>query len=81
MNVTGAEDNMRLKFDEAALKKILMNEKVRDKPVAVISINGKFREGKSFLLCLLLRYLVRREIIWNSPEADAKVSQELFYQI
>ena len=60
MNVTGTRDNYRLELDEAALEKILMKEKIRDKPVAVISINGKSRQGKSFLLNMLLHDLLKK---------------------
>lgn len=57
---------MELELNEVALEKILMDENLRDKPVAVISINGKYREGKSFLLNLLLHYLERKVISTNN---------------
>ncbi|XP_040576520.1 atlastin [Lepeophtheirus salmonis] len=44
-------------LDEEALKEIVCQDKVKDKPVAVISVAGAFRKGKSFLLDFFLRYL------------------------
>ena len=47
------------KLDEKALEDILLDESVRDKKVAVVSVAGAFRKGKSFLLDFFLRYLDR----------------------
>ena len=60
MSVTGTHDNYRLELNEAALAKILMKETIRDTPVAVISMNGKSRQGKSFLLNLLLHNILKK---------------------
>ncbi|KAL3183678.1 hypothetical protein MRX96_033773 [Rhipicephalus microplus] len=46
-----------IELDEGALRRLLLNERVRDKPVAVVSVAGAFRTGKSFLLGFFLRYL------------------------
>lgn len=43
------------------LERILLSPKVKDKAVAVVSIIGAFRKGKSFLLNFLLRYLRSRD--------------------
>ena len=43
-------------LDEAALRDILLRPDVKDKEVALISITGAFRQGKSFLLDFILRY-------------------------
>lgn len=45
------------KLDDEALQKILLNDQIRDKKVAVVSVAGAFRKGKSFLLDFFLRYL------------------------
>ena len=44
-------------LNEEALRNILTQDEIRDRYVAVISITGAFRGGKSFLLNFLLRYL------------------------
>ena len=44
-----------LEMNRRALESVL--EQVRDKPVCVISVAGEARQGKSFLLCFLLRCL------------------------
>lgn len=46
-----------LELDEAALADILLAPRVRDKPVAIVSVAGAFRMGKSFLLGFFLRYM------------------------
>ncbi|KAL1470341.1 hypothetical protein MTO96_040490 [Rhipicephalus appendiculatus] len=48
-----------LALDE--LKSILLDERVKDKPVVVISIAGAFRKGKSFLMNFLLRYMYSQD--------------------
>ena len=49
--------NHTFQLDNKALESILLQDGVRDKKVAVISVAGAFRKGKSFLLDFLLRYL------------------------
>jgi len=44
-------------LDEKLLAKVLMQDHVKDLPVAVVSVAGAFRKGKSFLLDFFLRYL------------------------
>jgi atlastin len=46
-------------LDVEALQQILLREDIRDKKVAVVSIAGAFRKGKSFLLDFFVRYLER----------------------
>ncbi|KAH6923624.1 hypothetical protein HPB50_003250 [Hyalomma asiaticum] len=50
-------DGRSLALDEHGLARLLLDERVKDKPVVVIAVAGAFRKGKSFLLCFLLRYL------------------------
>ncbi|KAH7940075.1 hypothetical protein HPB52_020959 [Rhipicephalus sanguineus] len=54
--VSIGEDNA-LQLNRKELEKILLAPNVKDKPVAVVSIFGAFRMGKSFLMNFLLRYL------------------------
>ncbi|CAG0891477.1 unnamed protein product [Darwinula stevensoni] len=49
------KDSYLLKEDR--LRQLLLQAHCRDKPVAVVSIAGGARRGKSFLLSLFLRYL------------------------
>ncbi|KAK3094150.1 hypothetical protein FSP39_024734 [Pinctada imbricata] len=44
-------------LDEEKLEQILLNPKIQDKKVVVVSVAGAFRKGKSFLLDFFLRYL------------------------
>lgn len=46
-----------IELDESALKRLLLDERVKDKPMAVVTVAGAFRTGKSFLLGFFLRYL------------------------
>ncbi|XP_015786522.1 atlastin-3 [Tetranychus urticae] len=59
----------QLKLDTEALSSILLQDKVKDKPVAVVSIAGTFRTGKSFLLNFFIRYFSRQgESDWLDDE-------------
>lgn len=78
VNVAGTKDNRYLELDEIALAEILLKENVRDKPVAVISISGRFREGKSFLLNFLLHHLERKAISASFYNKLLKVSRIIF---
>ena len=44
-----------IKIDD--LEKVLLDHRVRDSKVVVVSVAGAFRKGKSFLLNFCLRYL------------------------
>uniref|UniRef100_A0A131Z2P0 Atlastin 2 n=1 Tax=Rhipicephalus appendiculatus TaxID=34631 RepID=A0A131Z2P0_RHIAP len=54
-------EDQTIQLNKDALERILLAPKVRNKPVAVVSITGAFREGKSFLLNFLLRYLASND--------------------
>ncbi|XP_078336973.1 atlastin-2-like [Crassostrea virginica] len=47
----------QLELNENNLKKILLHPEVKDRPVAIVSVAGALRKGKSFLLGFLLKYL------------------------
>lgn len=53
--IKSVKDSFEL--DEMVLSQILENDEIKDKFVAVISIAGPYRKGKSFLLSFFLRYL------------------------
>ncbi|XP_048734491.1 atlastin-2-like [Ostrea edulis] len=44
-------------LDEEKLAKILLDPRIQEKKVVVVSVAGAFRKGKSFLLDFFLRYL------------------------
>ncbi|XP_077494612.1 atlastin-1-like isoform X2 [Amblyomma americanum] len=48
------------KLDVSALEELLLADKVKNKPVVVVSVVGIFRKGKSFLLNFFIRYLRSR---------------------
>ncbi|KAH8030697.1 hypothetical protein HPB51_011484 [Rhipicephalus microplus] len=50
-------DGERIEFNQRELERILLTDHVKDRPVVVISVAGAYRQGKSFLLSFLLRYL------------------------
>ncbi|XP_076824999.1 uncharacterized protein LOC143470631 isoform X2 [Clavelina lepadiformis] len=64
------EENGCFKFDLEALKSVLLQEIVTDLPVAIYSIAGTFRKGKSFLLNLFVRYWETGELC-NDIQKDA----------
>ena len=64
--VVVATESHSFELDEKALEDILLHESVRDKKVAVVSVAGAFRKGKSFLLDFFLRYLDREVNFRNS---------------
>lgn len=59
VQIVNAKPDHTFELDEEALEAILCSEEVRNKKVAVLSIAGAFRKGKSFLLDFLLRYMER----------------------
>ena len=57
VQVVVATDDHAFELDEERLEEILLRPDVRDKKVAVVSVAGAFRKGKSFLLDFFLRFL------------------------
>lgn len=50
-------------LDEEKLEKVLLDPRIQEKKVVVVSVAGAFRKGKSFLLDFFLRYLSAE--VWN----------------
>lgn len=57
IQIVVAKEDHNFDLDVEALEKVLLDERVRDKKVVVVSVAGAFRKGKSFLLDFFLRYL------------------------
>ncbi|RZC42285.1 GBP domain containing protein, partial [Asbolus verrucosus] len=51
------DEDKKLTLDSETLRRILICDELKDKNVCVVSIAGAFRQGKSFLLNFLIRYL------------------------
>ncbi|XP_077493435.1 atlastin-1-like isoform X1 [Amblyomma americanum] len=49
-------DDHSFSLNESQLEAILLDDRVKDKPVAVVSVAGTYRQGKSFLLAFFLRF-------------------------
>lgn len=52
-----SEDDKSFEVDEDALTKILLDSRVRNSKVMIVSVAGAYRRGKSFLLNFFLKYL------------------------
>ncbi|XP_076441989.1 atlastin-2-like isoform X2 [Babylonia areolata] len=57
IQIVVATDDHAFELDEERLEEILLRPDVRNKKVAVVSVAGAFRKGKSFLLDFFLRFL------------------------
>ncbi|XP_072495011.1 atlastin-3 isoform X2 [Notamacropus eugenii] len=55
------KDQHSFELDEKALASVLLQDRVRDLDVVVVSVAGAFRKGKSFFLDFLLRYLYNQK--------------------
>ncbi|XP_039259587.2 atlastin-2-like [Styela clava] len=51
------DEDGHLQLNLDALKRILSNPLIGDKPISIISVAGQYRTGKSFLLNFFIRYL------------------------
>ncbi|XP_044265988.1 atlastin-like isoform X2 [Tribolium madens] len=57
LQIVNANSDRTITVDEEALRCILTKNEIKDRYLSIISIAGVFRQGKSFLLNFLLRYL------------------------
>ncbi|CAF0937974.1 unnamed protein product, partial [Brachionus calyciflorus] len=58
-----SNQNGKFVLDEKALKSILCDSAVENRPIYIISIIGSFRTGKSFILNKFLSYLTGTEMV------------------
>lgn len=69
VQIVVAKEDHTFELDEEALASIVCQDHVKDKHIAVISVAGAFRKGKSFLLDFFLRYLKSNgSPDWLGPE-------------
>ena len=68
VNIVKIGSDGKLVLDEEGLRKIVCSDDVKDLDVAVVSIAGTYRSGKSFLMNLLASYLQR----YQEGEVDEK---------
>ena len=52
-----SDEDHSIILHEDAFDEIMLNEKVKDLPVCVVTVAGALRKGKSFILDFFLRYL------------------------
>ncbi|KAJ8309354.1 hypothetical protein KUTeg_014228 [Tegillarca granosa] len=57
LQVVLAGEEHQFELDEGILETVLLDPSIQDKKVAIVSVAGAFRKGKSFLLDFFLRYL------------------------
>ncbi|XP_069962155.1 atlastin isoform X2 [Bactrocera oleae] len=74
ISICGEEDSSSfrciLQLNEDELNKMLLDEKIKDRVVSVISVAGAFRKGKSFLLDFFLRYMYAKYVYNNLNDND-----------
>lgn len=59
--ISADEDSHTFALNDEKLAQILLRPDVCDRKIAVISVAGAFRKGKSFLLNFFLRYIQNRD--------------------
>lgn len=67
--VVANEEEHSFFLQEQVLEQLLLQKKVQDLHVVVVSVAGAFRKGKSFLLDFMLRYMYKQvtcQVLWNS---------------
>lgn len=58
--VVANEEQHSFFLQEQVLERLLLQKKVQDLHVVVVSVAGAFRKGKSFLLDFMLRYMYKQ---------------------
>jgi atlastin len=71
IEIVVSRDDNSLEFNEDALAEVLLQDHVKDKHVVVISVAGALRQGKSFLLNFLLRYMVTQGNVGSINSGNA----------
>uniref|UniRef100_A0A8C4N286 Atlastin GTPase 2 n=1 Tax=Eptatretus burgeri TaxID=7764 RepID=A0A8C4N286_EPTBU len=70
VRVVCATSEHTFELDTDALESVLLQDDLKDLPVAVVSVAGTFRKGKSFLLDFMLRFMYRKNKFWLGSENE-----------
>lgn len=65
IQIISFDGGRKLKLNKGELEKIVGQNDVRGLPIAVLSVIGAFRTGKSFLLNWMERYLSSDEKVYS----------------
>lgn len=57
LQLISIEEDHSFLFQKSTISKVLLQDKIKDRRIVVVSVAGAFRKGKSFLLGFFLRYL------------------------
>lgn len=79
VRIVNVDGDGHFNLDIDALEAILLNDKARNKQVAVLSIAGDFRKGKSFLLNFFVRYLQKPDSWLDDIDEPLKGKILLFF--
>lgn len=72
VTIVNIDDDGHFSLNVDALSKILLDENIKDKHIAVLSIAGDFRKGKSFLLNFFLRYFEKPDTWLDDTDEPLK---------
>uniref|UniRef100_UPI00358E92F0 atlastin-2-like n=1 Tax=Myxine glutinosa TaxID=7769 RepID=UPI00358E92F0 len=70
VRVVLATSEHTFELDTDALESVLLKDDLKDLPVAIVSVAGTFRKGKSFLLDFMLRFMYRKNKLWLGSENE-----------
>lgn len=65
LQIVSNSEDQGFELKEDVLEQVLLDQRIRDKKVCVLSVAGAFRKGKSFLLDFFLRYLMKQVRSWS----------------
>ena len=71
--IRDSEDRHKFRLNDEGLRKILTKKDVKNLPIAVLSVAGAFRKGKSFLINLFMNYLKENNSQISGEDKDAEI--------
>jgi len=75
--IRDSEDKHKFRLNDEGLRKILLEKSIKDLPIAVLSVAGAFRKGKSFLINLFMNHLKNLDEDGNSSSYKPKSDEEI----